>query len=154
MKTTLCFLVRKDRVCLTMKKRRFGAGKWNGVGGKLEDGETIEQSALREIREEIGVTVSPEDLHEVGQIDFVYEDAPDWNNYVHIFLTEKWRGEPAESEEMMPKWFEKNHLPFENMWVDDQHWLPLILSGKKIQGEFHFLEKGKKLSQFSVREKA
>ncbi len=44
---TLVFLVDDDRVLLGMKKRGFGAGKWNGFGGKVEPGETIEEAAIR-----------------------------------------------------------------------------------------------------------
>ena len=42
------FAKKKDKVLLAMKKRGFGAGKWNGVGGKVKDGETIKQAAIRE----------------------------------------------------------------------------------------------------------
>ena len=57
--TTLCFLLNdRGEVLLAMKKRGFGTGKWNGVGGKVQEGEDIAAAALREIKEEIGVTVS------------------------------------------------------------------------------------------------
>ncbi len=36
--TTLCFLLKGDEILLALKKRRFGTGKWNGVGGKIEIG--------------------------------------------------------------------------------------------------------------------
>ena len=59
--STLVFLIKKNNgsitdICLAMKKRGFGKGRWNGVGGKVEAGETIEAAAMREAREEIGVT--------------------------------------------------------------------------------------------------
>lgn len=53
---TICLLIKDDQVLLALKKRGFGEGKWNGVGGKVKDGETIEQTAIRETQEEIGVT--------------------------------------------------------------------------------------------------
>lgn len=53
---TLLFLIKDDHVLLAMKKRGFGAGNWNGVGGKIEAGESIEQALVRECQEEIGVT--------------------------------------------------------------------------------------------------
>ena len=57
--TTLCFLVKEGEVLLAMKKRGFGVGKWNGVGGKVKEGEDVFLSAVREIKEEIGVDVEP-----------------------------------------------------------------------------------------------
>ena len=41
---------------------------------------------------------------------------------------------------MAPKWFKVNNLPFESMWADDIHWLPLVLNGKKIKAKFLFGE--------------
>ncbi len=58
--TTLLFLVKKDadtitEICLAMKKRGFGTGRFNGTGGKLQEGETIEDACMRETKEEIDV---------------------------------------------------------------------------------------------------
>jgi mutator protein MutT len=124
-KTTLLFL-RKDRhILLAMKKRRFGAGKWNGVGGKIEPKETIEQAAIRECEEEIGVT--PQNLHRVGEFHFV--DLPDVEHYCYIFETYDWKGEPVETEEMRPKWFRNEDIPYDTMWPDDIYWIPKMLDG-------------------------
>jgi hypothetical protein len=41
---------------------------------------------------------------------------------------------------MKPKWFSSDQLPYEQMWPDDKHWLPLVLAGKRVQGEFQFDE--------------
>ena len=59
---TLVLLREGDRVLLGMKKRGFGAGKWNGFGGKLEPGESVVEAAAREVREECGFTVNTSDL--------------------------------------------------------------------------------------------
>src|SRR3989344_7194466 len=106
-KTTLCFLMMKDDILLALKKQSlsgFGVaiGKWNGVGGKVEKGESIKLAAVREIKEEIGVDVKEGDLEEVGNIKFNFKDKPEWDQHVHIFITKNWNGEPSESEEMMP----------------------------------------------------
>src|SRR3989344_9442469 len=144
--TTLCFLVKENKVLLAMKKRGFGAGKWNGVGGKVEAGESIKDAIVREVGEEINVSINPDDLRNHGNIKFYFENGSDWNQNVHIFITEKWEGEPSESEEMnQPEWYEKDKLPFENMWLDDPHWMPKVLAGKKIEGEFLFNNNGSKI---------
>jgi len=72
---TLLFLVRSGEILLAMKKRGFGEGRWNGVGGKVADGETVEDAAVHEIEEEIGV--KPITLHQVATLDFYFPHNPD-----------------------------------------------------------------------------
>ncbi|HET6924778.1 MAG TPA: NUDIX domain-containing protein, partial [Candidatus Saccharimonadales bacterium] len=67
---TLALLVRNDSILLAMKKRGFGQGLWNGAGGKVEAGETIEQAMIRECQEEISVT--PTTFEKVAVHDFVF----------------------------------------------------------------------------------
>lgn len=132
---TLVFLRRGNSVLLAMKKRGFGAGKWNGVGGKVESGETIDQALIRETEEEIGVTL--EAYEKVADIVFdeFYKGTPTFMN-VHVFVSSQWTGDPTESEEMKPEWFERESIPYEEMWSDDIFWLPAVLDGKKIQATF------------------
>ena len=139
--STLLFLVKEDSIVLAMKKRGFGAGRYNGVGGKLEAGETPEQAAVRECQEEIGVT--PKDLTKVATLDFYFplaDKAKGWDQKTSVYTAEAWDGEPKESEEMRPEWFPKGELPFINMWPDDPFWLPAVLSGKYVEAEFFFGE--------------
>ena len=150
--STLCLLVKENQVLLGMKKRGFGAGKWNGIGGKLEDGETIEQAAVRELEEEIGARAEIEDLKKTGEINFYFKDKPEWNQRVHVFILEKWKGELKESEEMSPRWFLHKEIPFGEMWQDDIHWLPKVLSGKAVKGDFCFTNTGLTLDSFNLEE--
>lgn len=151
-KVTLCFLIDGDNICIAMKKRGFGVGKWNGVGGKVREGETLEEAAIRELEEEIGIKTESAHLNEVGNIKFHFVEKPDWNQHMYIFFVENWSGEPTESEEMSPKWHNKYELPYDDMWVDDIHWLPKVLEGKKIEGEFHFINNGADVQKFEIRE--
>jgi ADP-ribose pyrophosphatase YjhB (NUDIX family) len=150
--TTNCFLIKDGKVLLGMKKRGFGVGKWNGFGGKLKDGEDAKVAAAREIKEEAGVDIMLDDLKEAGTLEFHVQNSPDWDNFCHIFIAAKWSGEPSESEEMRPQWYDIKKLPFESMWVDDSHWVPLVLSGKKIKGRFLFTDDGKEILNFAVSE--
>lgn len=150
--TTLCFLLKDDKVLLAMKKRGFGMGKWNGVGGKVLEGEDVSTAMVREIKEEIGVTVAPKDLEPVGVLDFDFTDNHDWAQTCNIFVVHTWEGEPTESEEMRPQWYPKHALPFNDMWIDDPHWLPMVLTGKKIKGRFLFEDKGGSMLNFAVSE--
>lgn len=123
-----------------MKKRGFGAGRWNGVGGKLNEGETIEQAVIRETQEEVSVDVQEYDLQKVAELVFTFPYRPDFNQLVHVFITKVWSGEPLESEEMKPEWYNVGHIPFDSMWPDDKFWVPHMVEGKFIKGAFTFGE--------------
>lgn len=118
-----------------MKKRGFGAGRWNGFGGKLQEQETVEMAAIRELKEEAGIEAL--EITRVGILDFEYL-LDQKILETHIFIVKKFRGEPQETEEMKPQWFDVNKIPFSEMWSDDAYWLPLLLKGKKFKGKFIF----------------
>ena len=138
-RTTLCFLINNSQVLLAMKKRGFGVGKWNGTGGKVIGDESVEQAAKRETKEEVGVT--PLFLEKVAVLTFHFAEEVaklGMTEECSVFICKQWKGEPFESDEMKPQWFEIDKLPFFSMWDDDPFWLPLVLEGKKIIGEFWF----------------
>jgi 8-oxo-dGTP pyrophosphatase MutT (NUDIX family) len=151
---TLLFLIKRDEqgtisdICLAMKKRGFGAGRFNGVGGKVSENESIEEATIRETKEEIDVDVST--MEKVAELSFTFPHNPDWNQIVHTYFTDVWDGEPKESEEMDPKWFKVSDIPFETMWPDDIIWLPKALSGDLLKCEFTF-EEGDKISNQNVK---
>lgn len=132
---TLCMIVTDTKVLLGMKKRGFGAGRWNGFGGKVEAGETIQAAAIREVQEEISVT--PTALEKVGLLEFLFQSDP-MVLEVHVFRVTDFTGKPAESEEMRPEWFLWDDVPFTQMWVDDEHWFPYLIKGQKFSGKFLF----------------
>lgn len=132
---TLCIIHQNDKVLLGMKKRGFGQARWNGFGGKIKEGESIIDAASRELTEEAGIKVQ-EFLH-LGVLDFSWKNKPEILQ-VHIFKATDFTGEPEESEEMKPEWFNINEIPFKEMWQDDKYWFPLFLENKKFQGKFLF----------------
>lgn len=131
--TTLLFLLKDDEILLAMKKRRYGAGKWNGAGGKADPGESPLQAAIRECQEEISVT--PLNPTFVGRIKFYEKDDPSFCHDCHIFTATKWQGNPLETEEMRPQWFKTHDIPYGQMWPDDELWFPIMLDGKLFEGE-------------------
>lgn len=149
---TLVFLVQKEnkkiiKILLAMKKRGFGAGRWNGVGGKVHHdiGETVLQAAKRETKEEISVELGK--LEKIAKLEFRFPEKPEWDQLVHVFITEKWDGKPMESEEMKPRWFAVAHIPYKKMWPDDIFWLSEVIKGKKLKARFDFSLKEEIISQ-------
>jgi 8-oxo-dGTP diphosphatase/2-hydroxy-dATP diphosphatase len=133
---TLVLIHENDKVLLGLKKRGFGVGLWNGFGGKVHEGETIEDAAKRELLEESGLTVNT--MEKIGVIDFSWKNKEGEVLQVHYFASSNFSGTLIETEEMQPKWFLLNDVPFEKMWADDKYWFPLFLENKKFKGKFIF----------------
>jgi len=68
-----------------------------------------------------------------------------------VFVVGRVEGEIVESDEMRPEWFEEESLPFDQMWVDDQHWLPLLLQHKTFLGNFEMVDE-EEIDDFSLVE--
>ncbi len=132
---TVLIVYQYPRILLGMKKERFGKGKYNGFGGKVEKGESLEESVIREAQEEAGIIIiNPERF---GEILFQFENSePD--HLVNFFRATEFNGTPRESDEMRPKWFHINKIPYNKMWEDDKYWLPLLLENQKFRGKFYF----------------
>lgn len=132
---TLCLWQQGERLLLGKKKRGFGAGNWNGFGGKVTSGEQIEDAAKREMWEECGVTIL--EMEKRGVMRFTFADGND-DLEIHLFSVITARGEPLESDEMSPRWFPIHALPFDQMWADDIFWMPYFLDRTYFEGDFHF----------------
>lgn len=131
---TLCYLVRGDEILLIRKKRGLGEGKLVGPGGKVEDGETPREAAVREVEEEVRLFV--ETPTKVGEFEFVFGEESEM--FVHVFRAEEFSGEPRETEEADPRWFDVEDMPYDEMWEDDRLWMPHLLSGETFSGWFRF----------------
>ncbi len=78
-----------------------------------------------------------------GTLSFAFEAKPEWNQEVHVFSARGYSGpEPVETEEMRPKWFKEDDIPYDDMWQDDPYWLPSVIRGEKIDFSFVFDEDG------------
>lgn len=128
------FVVREGQVLLIEKKRGHGAGKVNGPGGKIDPGETPLECAVRETQEELLISVN--NPHKVAELWFQMSDYP--SILCHVFLAEDFHGTPRETEEAIPLWVPLDEIPYERMWEDDRHWLPLVLAGETLLGKFIF----------------
>jgi len=131
---TLLFVVEHSRVLLIRKKRGLGAGKINGPGGKREVGESALACAIREVQEELCIT--PENPVSRGRLRFQFTD--DYSIDVEVFVATEFTGTPTETDEAIPLWFPVTDIPFDEMWADDQIWLPHVLAGNSVDGRFVF----------------
>jgi len=147
------------RVLLGLKKRGFGAGKFNGFGGKLEKGESLPGCAARELAEESGLRVPIEAMELRGRMCFDMMGSSGMRDkatgllstrlLVHVFscVLSDAAGEVVESDEMQPQWFGYDGVPLEDMWLDDRYWLPQLLAGDDIVGAFVFADQASIVQQ-------
>lgn len=138
----LCFLIQPGRagqqVLLGRKKRGLGVGNLVGLGGKLEAGEDARTAAVREVAEESGVAVVAGDLVERDALTYRFVATPSWDQDATVFVASRWVGEPSETEEISPAWYDVADIPFGEMWDDARHWLPQVLAGRPIRASFTF----------------
>jgi 8-oxo-dGTP diphosphatase len=133
-RANLLFIIRDGKILLIQKKRGFGAGKINGPGGKIDPGEAPLCAALRETREELGIM--PLEAEQRGQLHFQFRDG--YSLHCAVFLAHDFTGEPVESAEAVPFWTPLDQIPYDQMWADDRHWLPLLIKGAHFEGYFEF----------------
>lgn len=147
---TLCHIIKGEKLLLQKKsKGLFGADKWNGVGGKLKPNETPEEGVKREVLEETSLRMVSFKFHGILNFYFGDRNEPDW--IVHVFSTRAFEGKPRSSKEGKLQWFTFEEVPYDEMWQDDKHWLPLLLEGKNFEGDFYFDKEGEKLLDFSLK---
>jgi 8-oxo-dGTP diphosphatase len=131
---TLVFVIRDGKILLINKKTGLGKGKVNGPGGKVEPGETPEICAVRECREELSITVS--NLEYCGQHKFQFVDGD--SIHVWVYRTRNFTGVPTESPEAKPFWVPVDKVPYQQMWEDDQFWLPMVIRGERFNTRWIF----------------
>jgi len=133
-RATLVFVVEDGHVLLIHKKRGLGAGKINGPGGRLDEGESPYDCAIREVQEELLVT--PTGVRQVGELRFQFVDGLSIHGYV--FRADGCDGEPQETDEATPLWTAIDEIPYDRMWQDDRLWVPLMLQEQWFDGRFIF----------------
>jgi 8-oxo-dGTP diphosphatase len=135
---TLCYVRKNGRTLMlhrVKKKNDVHEGKWNGLGGKFEPGESPEECVIREIREEAGLKLRRPRLKGVLTFpDFAQGD--DW--YVFVFTASNFSGRLIDSPEGELKWIPDAELPALNLWEGDRVFLPLLERRGHFSGKFQY----------------
>ena len=125
--TTLCYIVKNDSCLMlhrTKKENDQSHDKWLGIGGKFEDKESPEDCAIREIKEETGLTVTGYKYR--GIVTFVSDE---WETeYMHLFTVTEFEGNIIECDEGDLEWIRKEDMLSLPMWEGDRIFLKLIAS--------------------------
>jgi len=147
-KQTVSYVLNGDAILLGMKKINLGKGLWNGFGGRVEEGESIEEAAAREVREES--RLEPHSMRKCG-VAFVARESSSTEIELHFFLVYGCQGEAYETKEMVPRWFLTQDIPYNQMWATDSRLIPLFLAGKILIARFH-LSDPKTITDHKIRE--
>lgn len=146
---TLCYVRDDDRTLMLHRVKKANdmhAGKWNGLGGKLEEGESPEECAIREVAEESGLTVTDPVFR--GFISFPnFDGENDWQ--VFIFRFDNHKGELIESHEGHLAWLTKNEIDAVPLWEGDRIFMDWLEGDHIFTARFSYNEG--KLEDWSVR---
>jgi 8-oxo-dGTP diphosphatase len=146
---TLCYVVKNNKTLMihrTKKENDYHEGKWNGLGGKFDSGESPEECAIREVREESGLIVEKPKLK--GFITFpMFDNVKDW--YVFVFTFEDCKGELIDSNEGKLDWIPNEKLLELNLWEGDKIFIPWLFQERFFSAKFNY--SNGKLIDYSVQ---
>jgi len=133
---TLCYLKTDDKTLMLFRNKKpndIHQGKWNGLGGKCESGETPEECVVREVKEECGLEIAQPDLK--GILTFPgFDGENDW--YVYVFTAEDFSGQMIPSPEGSLRWIPNSELLEIPLWEGDRIFLPWLNDSRLFSGKF------------------
>ena len=123
----------------------YHQGKYNGLGGKFKPGESPEECAVREVKEESGLQIRDPKLK--GFITFpLFDKIDDW--YVFVFLIHHYKGDLINSPEGRLEWIKNSELTRIPLWEGDRIFLPWLDQKRFFSAKFDY--KDKKLKNWNV----
>lgn len=126
--TTLCYIEKEGKYLMLHRVKKhhdINAGKWIGVGGHVENGETPEECLLREVKEETGLVLTAYRLR--GLVTFLSDVCEP--ELMCVFTTDAFDGEMIECDEGELAWVEKSDVLALPTWEGDRVFLERLLSG-------------------------
>ncbi len=158
-KATLIYVKNIGNVLLAKKRRKIGAGLWNGYGGKLKKNDTFLKNACDEFEKESGGAILGEKKLEpqalIGFFSYKnFSEVPDFTVLVYTIQHFYVHGDPVKTDEMGdPQWFNRQDIPYNEMLPPDRIFLPRILDGDIFITNFRFNDKKKtSATEFGYRE--
>ena len=134
---TLCYIKNDNHTLMVYRNKKpndMHQGKWNGLGGKFEAGESPEECIIREVREEAGLQIREPKLH--GLLMFPDFKGDDW--YVFVFTANEFNGELIDSPEGKLEWIPDEKLTSLNLWESDQIFFPWLEDEKFFSAKFEY----------------
>ncbi len=145
---TLCYIKKDGKTLMLYRNKKendYHEGKWNGIGGKFELSETPEECAIREIKEETGLSVKDPELK--GMITFpLFDGKDDW--YVFLFVVNNFSGELIDSPEGKLEWIPDDKITELNLWDGDKIFLEWLNQNKFFSAKFNY--EGKNFKDYTV----
>ena len=124
--TVLCYLKKDSQYLLLFRNKKandMNEGKWMGVGGHIEQGETPDQAAIREVFEETGLHVHS--LNCAGEVLFINDD---YQEIMYVYEITDFSGEEIECNEGVLRWIPIKEIYDYPMWEGDKEFLPLLIN--------------------------
>ncbi|MEF9953284.1 MAG: 8-oxo-dGTP diphosphatase [Clostridium sp.] len=138
---TLCYIRQNNKTLMLHRVKKEGdyhRGKYNGIGGKFEIGESPEDCVIREVFEETGLTIKDPRLR--GMITFpMFDMVDDW--YTFIYTVDEFEGSIKECDEGNLYWIDNDKVLELNLWDGDRVFLNWIDSNKIFSAKFIYENK-------------
>ncbi len=123
--TTLCYIEKNDSFLMlhrTKKENDVNKDKWIGIGGKFEDGESPDDCLIREVKEEVGLSLLSYKFR--GIVTFISDNYP--TEYMHLFTSDDFTGEITSCNEGEPVWVNKKDIHSLSIWEGDKIFFRLL----------------------------
>jgi len=147
---TLCYLRKNGKTLMVHRIKKANdmhQGKWNGLGGKFEPGETPEECVIREVLEESGLEIKNPNLK--GFLSFPsFANDEDW--YAFVFVSTDFSGELTSSAEGELHWISDSEILDLPLWEGDRYFLPLLDEPAFFSAKFVY--KGGQLKEYSINQ--
>ncbi|MBN1299839.1 MAG: 8-oxo-dGTP diphosphatase [Melioribacteraceae bacterium] len=135
---TLCYVQHEGKTLMLYRNKKendYHEGKWNGLGGKFDPGESPEECAVREVLEESGLFVTNPVMK--GFITFpLFDGKDDW--YVFVFVFKGFTGQLIDSPEGKLEWIPDDKLTEINLWEGDKQFIPWLFDDRFFSAKFNY----------------